>query len=494
MVQLLRLNSDKFTRDWIDVGFTNSTPTVASLKALSAPPDAATYTVLGYYAAGDGGGGTYVWNATDTTTDNGGTVIQPSAGGVGRWNLVPAGPISIAQFGAKADGVTDNSAAMQAALNSLAATGGPVFCPQFGTGAFAFATGLTIPFGVYIRGAGKYATILKYTGTGTALTQQGSGNQKVGISDLTLQLTGAGAIGLDASQMISSTFSSFRVVGTGPGGTQIGIQANITAIAQNSYFNVFEDQTFDGLGTGLYIDSNVNQRANRWRFVAPTWLSCGICVNIQNIQGIQFVLPYQDQFTVAGWKLGGTVGRLADRIMILGAIDETQSGGTGWVVDAATCKNLEVIGLDTFSAAFGFGFPAQIGLQGTILGNAITIGRQSSGTKPTGIAISIDANQDAVGEQFAGVESISGTTTQGKNLRGQLIISAGNTTGQVNFPTAEPDANYFINVTPTASTGVPAAGSNRVVSVSKLAGSFTVTIEAAPGGAATVTFDWVLIR
>ncbi len=42
--------------------------------------------ILGYITAGDGGAGRFWWNSADTTTDNGGTVIQPNAGGTGRWN------------------------------------------------------------------------------------------------------------------------------------------------------------------------------------------------------------------------------------------------------------------------------------------------------------------------------------------------------------------------------------------------------------------------
>ena len=54
-----------------------------------------TVEVLGYSAQADGGGGVFWWNATDTTPDNGSTVIAPTAGGTGRWNLLndylPAG-------------------------------------------------------------------------------------------------------------------------------------------------------------------------------------------------------------------------------------------------------------------------------------------------------------------------------------------------------------------------------------------------------------------
>ena len=59
---------------------------IAALKALAAPATSVTYLVRGFTAAGDGGGGFYWWNAADNTADNGGTVIQLNAGGVGRFN------------------------------------------------------------------------------------------------------------------------------------------------------------------------------------------------------------------------------------------------------------------------------------------------------------------------------------------------------------------------------------------------------------------------
>lgn len=72
--------------------------------------------VLGYYASGDGGGGQYYCDLADTTSsDNGGTIIVASDGG--RWKLAGQTNISVKQFGAKGDGTTNDTAAIQAAIN-----------------------------------------------------------------------------------------------------------------------------------------------------------------------------------------------------------------------------------------------------------------------------------------------------------------------------------------------------------------------------------------
>lgn len=60
---------------------------LADLRALL-PGAAGAATLNGTNAAGDGGGGIYFWNATDTRADNGTTIIAATASpGIGRWNL-----------------------------------------------------------------------------------------------------------------------------------------------------------------------------------------------------------------------------------------------------------------------------------------------------------------------------------------------------------------------------------------------------------------------
>lgn len=73
--------------------------------------------VVGYYGAGDGGGGIYWLDASDNTSaDNGGTVIVAADGG--RWKLTDSVKIDIRQFGAKGDGATDDTAAFELVADS----------------------------------------------------------------------------------------------------------------------------------------------------------------------------------------------------------------------------------------------------------------------------------------------------------------------------------------------------------------------------------------
>jgi len=69
----------------------------------------------GYAAAGDGGGGDFVWYLGSVTAANGGTVF---GAGTGRWKRVYSGAVNVEWFGADRTGVTSSTSAIQAAINT----------------------------------------------------------------------------------------------------------------------------------------------------------------------------------------------------------------------------------------------------------------------------------------------------------------------------------------------------------------------------------------
>lgn len=80
-------------REWLPVA------TYADLLLMI--PTATRYVeLLGYYAKGDGGGGSFYYDTTSTATHNAGTVILPTGhSGAGRWLAIIDGLVSAARFG-----------------------------------------------------------------------------------------------------------------------------------------------------------------------------------------------------------------------------------------------------------------------------------------------------------------------------------------------------------------------------------------------------------
>lgn len=94
--------------------------TISDMTALSstALSDNKSITVLGYNSIGDGGGGAFYWDASSTETTNLGTIIALDGGGTGRFKRIYSEPVDIKWFGATGDGSTNDTAAIQSALDT----------------------------------------------------------------------------------------------------------------------------------------------------------------------------------------------------------------------------------------------------------------------------------------------------------------------------------------------------------------------------------------
>lgn len=139
--------------------------TIAELKALKKTAASKHVFVLGYYAAGDGGGGQYFRDAADTTSpgDNG-TIVR--ANDDGRWKLVFShNNLNMAQMGAR-PGV-DCSAQLLAGQQAIYS--------KYGAGVLNFHGVLRFDVpcpnypGVIIRGSGQQSSALEYYGPGNTI-------------------------------------------------------------------------------------------------------------------------------------------------------------------------------------------------------------------------------------------------------------------------------------------------------------------------------------
>lgn len=145
-------------RDSSDIVVANITALRALLK--TGGPHAKTE---GYSTAGDGGGWDYRLDLADTTsTDNGGSIIVATDGG--RWKAIDTSEINVKKFGAKGDGVADDTLAIQAAFNSLT-TGNGVL--RFPVGVFNYTLlNFDSAIGLRLEGEGAInTTVLRCTST-----------------------------------------------------------------------------------------------------------------------------------------------------------------------------------------------------------------------------------------------------------------------------------------------------------------------------------------
>lgn len=160
--------------------------------------------VGGYAEVADGGGGTFTYISSAVDADNDGTIIEP-ASGIGRWFRVYSGPLNARWFGATGNGVTDDTAAIQAAIDTAPAgngqttvRGSAVFIPA---GIYVI-TSLTIKNGSVLFGEGTTQTVLRRTDTtgygilfdSTGLTP-GDAIDSVTIRDLSLMQVGVATAG-----------------------------------------------------------------------------------------------------------------------------------------------------------------------------------------------------------------------------------------------------------------------------------------------------------
>ena len=117
--------------------------------------------VKSHTTEGDGGGGEFWLDTSDTSTadDNGINIVDSVSPRIGTWKRIYSGAINVKWFGAVGDGVTDDTTAIQAAVDSLSASDGLIF-PQ---GDYLITDEITVTTSfISIYGTG-YAKIIQQT-------------------------------------------------------------------------------------------------------------------------------------------------------------------------------------------------------------------------------------------------------------------------------------------------------------------------------------------
>jgi len=145
--------------------------------------------VTGYLAsaAPSGTAGLFTRDDNDTTSaDNGGTIIVASNGK--RWKRAVSGAVNVRWFGALGDGTTDDTTAIQAAINAVSP--GKLYIPK-PPGSYYLVTGLTVSNALEIVGDG-WETALYSTTAAPIIIVTSAG--RLSISDIKI-IGSAGAFG-----------------------------------------------------------------------------------------------------------------------------------------------------------------------------------------------------------------------------------------------------------------------------------------------------------
>ena len=122
--------------------------TIATLQAATVPTlNKQRIFVGGVNSDGDGGGGWFTYDSTNSITSDGYMVVAPNSG-PGRYLREYSGPVNVLWFGAMGDGVADDAPAVQRALNFADA-------PTYGYGLNAYSSSTTLS--VYCP-PGRYLT------------------------------------------------------------------------------------------------------------------------------------------------------------------------------------------------------------------------------------------------------------------------------------------------------------------------------------------------
>ena len=448
--------------------------TIAELKTLLSSTPSKHAFVMGYYAQGDGGGGEYYLDPADAVSaDNGGTVIVSADGG--RWKLKHAGVVHTKQFGAKGDNAQNDTAFVQAALN----TGLDIIVDP---GVYRH-TGLTITDknSQIIRGPGGiYKSQFLLTVTGNSLTLVRS----INIELHELGFTSDGALSGTAG-VVTDAFSSLRVYkgmfyrfkgpGVRMGGTftnQIGgciirdsffLSCGTDGVSPQLECNYSQDYSYTGnqLGSiGPFGPSNrpalgVRMTACSNGYFADNLIwQCGAGALFQS--GCNYNRITNNRFEES--QQAGLVFSFCDENIIMGNWINDNSLQTTNTYDGFgmfTCTNNTVVG----NIVYNWEQPAILQRNSFIVGNAST-GNTFSGNKSryTGTSHFV-VGSDSPANSFDKTTSYSATTN----------LAAASTT-------------YFGAGGASASLASAEIAIGRIIAV-----SLTLQLSAAPGAGQSVT-------
>jgi len=204
--------------------------------------------------------------------------------------------VSVADYGTVGDGVTDDTAAIQAAIDGMPANGGTIYLPP-GTYLVSTLSFPDTPKVINFLGAGVYAVTLKMaTAAGPVIRKALTSGRVVGavIGGFTIQgnassdKTNAAHVGIKVTGFNLSRFTNIRYQSAAVGSGGLGTFIDLAAHPYLSYGNIFEmiDASiaygpsavfrFNNNSQGVLYNSNRNTIRDCW-FYALT--GCDVIID-----------------------------------------------------------------------------------------------------------------------------------------------------------------------------------------------------------------------
>jgi hypothetical protein len=428
--------------------------------------------------------------------------------------------VSVKDFGAVGDGVADDTAAIQAALDYCVANKTSLYIPH---GTYSITT-LTINFGgsslampkqigfrIFGDGGGKErftgssgtdGTVLVYAGSsGSAITFAGRLSASMRLEGFTVlgtalavDTTGSTAIGINLVGAINHSIRDVVVTGFDIGLyaelSYIGLHSNCRFTQNNvnckfgSACNSIVAEQVDytaGLLENLAIETNTVNGTRNLTFVGCLFESAkvGIRINAETatIQNVAFITPYFEnslapaspELVVAGYDSAGAASSAAFRVVGLRVSDPSYNGVTpGVMFKLNNCENVEVGNLNIQNAANAFATTSTV--------RRVSVDGHSTFGGSMAIPLATGAFKNSL-QRRANYNLVAG----GNYLvaGGSYIMSAG-VTSTLSYVNGEPIVEFTVA---TSTTGTVRF---HVENIGNLSGSFVQILVAAQRGDSTV--------
>lgn len=344
-------------------------------------------------------------------------------------NLEVKGPrpwVDVRAYGAKGDGVTDDTVAIQAAINAMVASGlaGIVYLPA---GGYKITSGLTINARLWLMGAGMASTtIIAGANIATAAIRNSSG---VSIYDVILSdfaYDGAkatyatGSHGIDLTKMPSSIV--MRVISQNCVGDGIRAAGDGTGDSNGIWIDTVSVGANNGSGLNLMLVNGAQVSRGRSTLNAQ--------YGFYNSGGETQVWDWQSDRDKGGIvfdssNFSSLLGSSASDVAINGVY-----GAGNSAIYIATSTGVQLVGNHvTMNASNALGPARSILISGgslnTIIGNTINDARTA--TTSAGLTVDSTTNNSIIGNTIstalAGSKAISESTTSGNVFVGNTLSS-----------------------------------------------------------------------